>query len=451
MSPNPQEALPLPPQPNIEQYKRIAKDLLKACKSGEPRAVQKWAEEWVESLVKLSALTITPWLPVMIERWIAEVDQFACGKLLGGEGDSGKCALTGAQFVIARSHGFESWPKFTKHIKAIARNNSSVSRFETAADAIVGGDLETLKRLLREEPELVRARSNREHGATLLHYVSANGVEGYRQKTPKNIVEITELLLSADAEIDATADVYGGGWTALGLTATSAHPAREGVQIALLRTLLDHGARLDLPLTAGKPSLIHSCLANGQPKAAEFLAGCGAPVDLVEAAGLGRLDLVKSYFDESGAPQPYVNRQGIESAYFCSCWCGQPEAAEFLLERGIDPGLENADARNGLHCAAYGAHVDTVKVLLQHGSPVDVRDKAFRATPLDVALWRWDNASDVAVRERCYELVALLARAGAKLDPQQWRNPDSDSSPMLEKIESDGRMLAALRGEMQAK
>src|SRR5258708_23033316 len=198
MFPNPQEALPLPPQPNVEQYKRIAKDLLKACKSGEPRAVHKWAEEWVKSLVKLSALTITPWLPVMIERWIAEVDQFACGKLRGGEGDSGKCALTGAQFVIARSHGFESWPKFTKHIKAIARNNSSVSRFETAADAIVGGDLETLKRLLREEPELVRARSNREHDATLLHYVSANGVEGYRQKTPKRSEEHTSELQSPD-------------------------------------------------------------------------------------------------------------------------------------------------------------------------------------------------------------------------------------------------------------
>jgi hypothetical protein len=50
-----------------------------------------------------------------------------------------------------------------------------------------------------------------------LHYCSANGVEGYRQKTPKNIVEITRILLEAGAEVDARADVYGGdpqlwGW-----------------------------------------------------------------------------------------------------------------------------------------------------------------------------------------------------------------------------------------------
>src|SRR5260370_30733974 len=294
MFPNPQEALPLPPQPNIEQYKRIAKDLLKACKSGEPRAVHKWAEEWVESLVKLSALTITPWLPIMIERWIAEVDQFACGKLLGGDGDSGKCALTGAQFVIARSHGFESWPKFTKHIKAIARNNSSVSRFEAASDAIVGGDLEALKRLLPEEPHLVPAPSNREHGATLLHYVSANGVEGYRQKTPKNIVEIADLLLRVGADVNAGAALYNGNCTALGLVATSVHPQQAGVQQSLMQLLLDHGAIIDTPGLAGHTHpLVRACFANGQPDAAKFLAEHGAPLDLETAPGVGTLGVAK--------------------------------------------------------------------------------------------------------------------------------------------------------------
>ena len=38
MYPNPQQALPLPTRPNVEQYKKLAKDLVKACKSGEPAA-----------------------------------------------------------------------------------------------------------------------------------------------------------------------------------------------------------------------------------------------------------------------------------------------------------------------------------------------------------------------------------------------------------------------------
>ena len=49
----------------------------------------------------------------------------------------------------------------------------------------------------------------REHGATLLHYVAANGIENYRQKTPPNIVELTKLLLDSGAAVNAIADLYG--------------------------------------------------------------------------------------------------------------------------------------------------------------------------------------------------------------------------------------------------
>src|SRR6202046_1749306 len=209
MFPNPQDAIPLPPRPSLERYKKLAKELVKACKSGKPHALRDWSEEWVETLVELSSLKITRQLPVSIQRWIDEVEEFGKRKLLGGEPGDRKCALADAQFVIARSQGFESWPKFAKQLEALARKNTSASRFEAAADAIVSGDVATLKRLLREEPGLIRARSTREHSATLLHYVSANGIEGYRQKTPKNIVEIAEMLLKAGAEVDAIADVYG--------------------------------------------------------------------------------------------------------------------------------------------------------------------------------------------------------------------------------------------------
>src|SRR5207245_160323 len=83
-----------------------------------------------------------------------------------------------------------SWPKLVQHVQERTRATSHVSRFEEAADAIVNGDIATLERLLRQDPELIRTRSTREHRATLLHYVSANGVEGFRQKTPRNVVQI---------------------------------------------------------------------------------------------------------------------------------------------------------------------------------------------------------------------------------------------------------------------
>src|SRR5258706_16467940 len=82
--------------------------------------------------------------------------------------------------------------------------------FEAAVEAIIHGDLDALKALLGAHPELVRSRSMLPHRATLLHYIAANGVEGDRQKTPANAVEIALALLKAGAEVDALADMYDG-------------------------------------------------------------------------------------------------------------------------------------------------------------------------------------------------------------------------------------------------
>ena len=58
--------------------------------------------------------------------------------------------------------------------------DSPVDRFETAVDAIITGNLPVLGSILQEDPLLIRGRSLRAHYATLLHYVSANGVEQHR-------------------------------------------------------------------------------------------------------------------------------------------------------------------------------------------------------------------------------------------------------------------------------
>lgn len=141
---------------------------------------------------------------------------------------------------------------FAAHLESLTQSSSAVSTFEAAVRAIVTGDSQTLRRLLRDDPGLVSARSTREHRATLLHYVSANGVEGYRQVSPKNIAEITQILLDAGADVDAGAEMYGSSrCTALGLVATSTPPDEAGVQLGVIDVLLDHGARADLKGGAG--------------------------------------------------------------------------------------------------------------------------------------------------------------------------------------------------------
>src|ERR1700674_5284704 len=217
----------LPARPSLEQYKKQAKDLLQACKS-RANGPATWADLARErGLICSQAVR-------QIKKHYSRLSRVLDSDVL-----SARFALADAQFVVAREHGFESWPKFAKHIAALARKSSTVSKFESAADAVITGDVATLKRLLRGNPRLIRERSTRAHHATLLHYVAANGVEDYRQKTPRNVVEVAKLLLQAGAEVDATAEAYSGGDTTLGLAASSVHPLRAGVQSALLETLLD--------------------------------------------------------------------------------------------------------------------------------------------------------------------------------------------------------------------
>src|SRR6185295_13395125 len=170
MFPNPQDALPLPLRPNLERYKKLAKDLVKVCKSVDPDAIGDWAEAWVIMLVIQSGIKLGRKESVAIRRWTEQVEAFAQRKLSNKDGP--QCRLADAQFVIARSHGFESWPKFSKHLNELSQKSSVVAKFEAAADAICNGDVKTLERVLAEEPQLIYSRSTREHKATLLHYVS---------------------------------------------------------------------------------------------------------------------------------------------------------------------------------------------------------------------------------------------------------------------------------------
>jgi hypothetical protein len=435
------DALPLPPRPNLDQYKKLAKDLQHACKSGDAAAVRAWASELVDRLARLQHTEITEDTREGLDRAVQRIEQ-RWNRFIESGDRRGRCLLADAQYFVAVEHGFTSWPKFAKHVEMLTRRESPISNFEAAADAIVAGDADALRTLLRKHPELARARSSREHRSTLLHYVSANGVEDFRQKTPPNIVEITRLLLDAGADVNAESEAYGGGSTTLGLTATSLHPEYAGVQIELLETLIAAGAWTEKPGQAGNQhGAVMGCLANGQGGAARFFAARGAHLDLEEAAGVGYLDVVKRYFDDSGNLAGGATRRQMESGFLYACGYGHADVVRFLLERGVDPGMRNDDSQTGLHWAAYGPHVEVVEVLIEAGAPVNVMD-AHQRMPLDWAVGACVGAGTAEERQRGYEMVARLIRAGAKPDLQRLR------PRIRERVETDERLAVALRGEL---
>lgn len=392
MFPNPQDALPLPARPSLEQYRKLAKDLVKACTAGDPRAIGAWTDRWIASLLPGADQRHR-------DRAAHQVEEFAVRAMTGGKRS---CVLADAQFVIARAHGFDSWPKFGAHLDAITHAGAP---YETAAQAIVDGDEETLRRLLRERPDLIRARSEREHRATLLHYVSANGVEGYRQKTPKNIVRITEMLLEAGAEVDAEANVYGGGCTTLGLVATSAHPRAAGVQNPLMQLLLDHGAQMEHPNLAGNAhGAVFACLANGCPEAARYLADRGARLDLVAAAGVGRLDVVEGLFDAADKP-------AREMALRYAAAYDNATVVQFLLDRGLEVDAHTGDGETALFYAILSGHLGVIKLLLERGARPGVRTQ-YQSDMVGAAVWRAGHGGDP---DLYVTIIETLVAAGGQV------------------------------------
>lgn len=445
MRPRGTDAIPLPPRPNLEQYRNRAKSLVKACESGDAAAVRMWARQWLESLAALHDET-HPSTGAVSDgvrhlRWreidgeVEHIERDARDSRLLSDDGAASCRLSDAHLLLARLHDFVSWPKFAKHVEALARANSPDSEFESAADAVVTGDLEALRTMLRANPTLVHDRSAREHCATLLHYTAANGHEGYRQMTPPNAVEIARALLDAGAKADAIAYMYGGDATTMDMLVSSVHPKLAGVQVTLVDTLVDYGAAVDGVENNGSP--VMTAIAFHYPGAAEALARRGARVDnIIAAAALGLVDVAATLITDDGRlkpdtplatvrwpslprdPQVHLEYAIVKAATF-----GRTEVVEFLLEKGANPAAMDADA-TALHFAAAYGHMDIVDLLLAHGARLETLN-SYGGTVLSGTMWYAFNGPVEGVDYPA--VIRSLIAAGARTDvyPEMRENIDA--------------------------
>lgn len=90
----------LPNRPNLEQYKKQAKDLVRECARAAPEALAR----------------IRDYHPRL--RGLPDLD---IGRV--------SFKLSDAQLIIAREHAFESWPKFASHLKTLQPVSPSPCKF----------------------------------------------------------------------------------------------------------------------------------------------------------------------------------------------------------------------------------------------------------------------------------------------------------------------------------
>jgi ankyrin repeat protein len=204
--------------------------------------------------------------------------------------------------------------------------------------AVRAGDVDAIRRLLRNDPALASARLVGKDGGegTALHLVT--DWPGYFPNGP----EIVRLLIGAGADPDALTagrDSPGPG------DETPLHYAASTDDVDVAEALIDAGADIETPDgSIGTP--LDNAVGYGCWHVARLLAARGARVDKAwHAAALGMLGRLKDLLGSD------PSAEDISQAFWHACGGGQRRAAEYLLRRGADLSWE-PDYAHGTPLAA---------------------------------------------------------------------------------------------------
>ena len=196
-------------------------------------------------------------------------------------------------------------------------------RAVAAVEAIQTGNVARLRELLAEHPELATAhfgsKGGRGMSRSLLHVVT--DWPGHLPNGPDSVA----ALVAAGADVNGR---FTGPHTE-----TPLHWAASSDDVAVLDALLDAGADIEARgavIAGGTP--MAGATAFGQWNAARRLLERGATTTMWEAAALGLLDRVRTYFADGGSPAP----DDVTGSLWGACHGGPRDVAEFLLDHGAE-------------------------------------------------------------------------------------------------------------------
>ena len=221
-----------------------------------------------------------------------------------------------------------------------------------ATRAVQAGDLDTLTRLLDDNPDLAAARiGDPTMSRTLLH--AATDWPGHFPSVGQAI----HALVRAGADVNAR---FVGSHAE-----TPLHWAASSDDMEALDALIDAGADLEASgAVLGGGSPLADAVGFGQWQVARRLVERGATTRLKDAAALGLMDRVEATFATDPPPTPEL----ITDALWAACHAGQRSAAEYLLERGADVNWIGWDDLTPLDVAVQADATDLAAWLRTQGA-----------------------------------------------------------------------------------
>jgi ankyrin repeat protein len=170
----------------------------------------------------------------------------------------------------------------------------------------------------------------------------------------------------------------------MSMLVSSSHPAEAGLQVPLVELLLDFGAVIEGRGTKKWGGPLVTALTFGMSGAAEVLAKRGARIDLPAAAGLGLADDAAGLF-------PSADAEARHLALSLAAQHGHAEIVRLLLDAGEDPNRYNLEGHHAhstpLHQAVLAGDEAVVRLLVERGARLDIRDTIWQGTPLGWALY----------------------------------------------------------------
>lgn len=338
--------------------------------------------------------------------------------------DAATFALHDAQLVIARSYGFDSWPKLKAYVDGIT--------IRRLVEAVQSGDLERVRAMLQTRPELadMQVSYGDEHRA--IHYAVMHRQPG-----------IARLLMRKGANARAGIHPHRSATSAWTL-------ASERGYTEIVAILEEEERRRKPTATVGEPEptyadeTLRSAVANGDNALLEALRTQGHLHNPVRWNGGGLLtvavendhmDVLRFLLDCGFDPNERVSSgQGDWIAWsqgyplwHCAA-LGRRDMAELLLDRGADPNVHVDSSGSAVH-SAYSHRQWDMAALLESRGGVLTHDTAALYRRTDVIRAMLPAASQAVLEETvrfaadsgATEIVSLaMARVGWPRNDERW-------------------------------